>query len=74
MFLHNGQATPSDALSLARAVSQSPAYSSPLGYYTLAGTLLDHIRRLRGLLIVDDMCSQGDLTRYIVQVHLHISR
>ena len=60
-FLYQGIAVPSDVFSLTRAVSSSPAFNSSLGYYTLAGTLLDSLYKLKQLVILNETCLQGEL-------------
>jgi hypothetical protein len=53
-------AEPEDFFLLFNATSASPIFSAPRSYYSLAGTLLDQMRRLRQLLILDSSCLTGD--------------
>lgn len=59
-FLQQGSGTFSRVLAIAEAIITSPAINSTLGYYSLAGTLLDGFRMLRQMLILEAECQKGD--------------
>lgn len=58
-FLHQGSSNASDFVMLAKSLAASPAFNSSLGYYSLAGTLLDCLNRLKQLLILNSTCQEG---------------
>jgi len=51
-----GMGEPSDLFLLLNAVASSPAFAAPANLYPLAGTLLDQMRQLRHLLVLESCC------------------
>lgn len=59
----------SQFLTLATAISQSPAFNSTLGYYTLAGTVLDCLHRLRYTVNLNSTCIRGEISASLELVY-----